>query len=111
MQKIRIKNLPVYAKIGCYNWEKVITQKLLITVIISINVDAANISAPVVDYYEFSQDIKSFAQGCECNFLEEMAKKLLDYIMLNDKILHCYLQILKPSALDGVGEVSVIIEK
>lgn len=108
LQKIQIKNLPVYAKIGCYNWEKVITQKLLITTIISVNIDT---SASVVDYYELSQDMKSFIAGCRCDFLEEIAKKLLDHIMLNDKILHCHLQILKPSALDGVGEVSVIIEK
>lgn len=108
LQKIQIKSLPVYAKIGCYNWEKVITQKLLITAIISVNVDT---STSVVDYYELTQNMKSFVASCECDFLEEMAKKLLDYIMLNNKIWHCYLQILKPSALDGIGEVSVIIER
>ncbi len=104
--KIQIKNLPLYAKIGCYNWEKVITQKLLITTDVLVSMDTSSI----VDYYELSKDIKYFVINCRCNLLEELAKKLLDYIMQNNKILHCYLQISKPSALDGIGKVSVAIE-
>ena len=109
--KIQIHDLAVYTCIGLRCWEKVIRQKIIVDCSVTLYCyNAISDVEDTIDYSLFTDGLINFANSNSFELLETMASELLDYIMKDKKICHCYLKLYKPVAISIDGKVSVELE-
>ncbi|CEI85464.1 Dihydroneopterin aldolase [Ehrlichia minasensis] len=109
--KIQIHDLAVYTCIGLRCWERVIRQKIIVDCNVTLYCHNAICDIEdTIDYSLFTDSLINFANSNSFELLETMASNLLDYIMQDKKICHCYLKLYKPIAISIDGKISVELE-
>lgn len=114
MDKIRIKNLEIFANHGVYDEENVLGQKFVVSAVLYTSTYEAGCSDELedsVNYGEVCHFIRDFATGRTYKLLESLAENLAKGLLLKyEKLQQVDLEIEKPWAPIGLPLESVSVE-
>ena len=110
--KIQINDLITYTQIGVHCWEKVLKQKLVINCEITLkSYNSIHDFNDTIDYHKFVNYLINFVSSKQFLLLETLMLELMDYIMQDAKISHCYLKVYKYLACGNNANVSIELQR
>lgn len=111
---IFVKGLKVEAVIGVYEWERAITQPLLIDIALETDISKAAISDNVGDalnYKAVCDDVSEWCQAIKAELLEHLAEQIADKLLTKYASHKVTLSIAKPTAIKQADAVGVQITR
>ena len=114
MDIIYLRDLRVDAKIGVWEWERLVLQTLVIDLDFALDIGVASSTDDLkdtVDYKAISDRIMEFVSGSEFNLLEALGENLCQILMEEFELPWLWLKINKLGVLSGVKDVGIIIER
>ena len=109
-----VKGLKVGAVIGVYEWERAITQPLLIDIAMETDISRAAVSDDVSDalnYKEVCDDVSAWCQAIKAQLLEHLAGQIADKLLEKYSCHKITLSIAKPTAIEQADAVGVQITR
>ena len=109
-----VKGLKVEAVIGVYEWERAITQPLLIDIAMETDISRAAVSDDVSDalnYKEVCDDVSAWCQAIKAKLLEHLAGQIADKLLEKYSCHKITLSIAKPTAIEQADAVGVQITR
>jgi len=109
-----VKDLKVEAVIGVYEWERAITQPLLIDIALETDIGQAAISDNVDDalnYKAVCDDVSEWCQAIKAQLLEHLAGQIADKLLEKYATHKVTLSIAKPTAIRQADAVGVQITR
>ena len=109
-----IKGLKVEAVIGVFDWERAITQPLLIDIALETDISRAAVSDDVSDalsYKEVCDDVNEWCKEIQAKLLEHLAGQISDNIFAKYDCQKITLSIAKPTAIAQADAVGVQITR
>ena len=109
-----IKGLKVDAVIGVFDWERAITQPLLIDIALETDISRAAVSDDVSDalsYKEVCDDVSEWCKEIQAKLLEHLAGQISDKIFAKYDCQKITLSIAKPTAIAQADAVGVQITR
>ena len=109
-----VKGLKVEAVIGVYEWERVITQPLLIDIAMETDISRAAVSDDVSDalnYKEVCDDVSAWCQAIQAKLLEHLAGQIADKLLAKYSCHKITLSVAKPTAIEQADAVGVQITR
>ena len=109
-----VKGLKVEAVIGVYEWERAITQPLLIDIAMETDISHAAVSDDVSDalnYKEVCDDVSAWCQAIKAQLLEHLAGQIADKLLEKYSCHKITLSIAKPTAIEQADAVGVQITR
>lgn len=109
-----IKGLKVEAVIGVYDWERAITQPLLIDIALETDISKAAISDEVKDalnYKAVCDDVSEWCKAIKAKLLEHLAEKIADKLLSKYSCQKVTLILAKPTAIQAADAVGVQITR
>ena len=109
-----VKALKVEAVIGVYEWERAITQPLLIDIVLETDISRAAASDDVNDalnYKEVCDDVSVWCQDIKAQLLEYLAGQIADKLLEKYPCHKITLSIAKPTAIKQADAVGVQITR
>ena len=109
-----VKGLNVEAVIGVFDWERAITQPLLIDIALETDISRAAISDDVSDalsYKEVCDDVSEWCKEIQAKLLEHLAGQLSDRLLAKYPCQKITLSIAKPTAIAQTDAVGVQITR
>ncbi|MGB3109796.1 MAG: dihydroneopterin aldolase [Psychrobacter alimentarius] len=109
-----VKGLKVEAVIGVYEWERVITQPLLIDIALETDISRAAVSDDVSDalnYKAVCDDVSAWCQALKAQLLEHLAEQIADNLLAKYATHKVTLSIAKPTAIKPADAVGVQITR
>ena len=109
-----IKGLKIEAVIGVYDWERAITQPLLIDIALETDISRAAVSDDVSDalsYKEVCDDVSEWCKEIQAKLLEHLAGQISDKIFAKYDCQRITLSIAKPTAIAQADAVGVQITR
>lgn len=109
-----IKGLKVEAVIGVFDWERAITQPLLIDIALETDISRAAVSDDVSDalsYKEICDDVSEWCKEIQAKLLEHLAGQISDKIFARYDCQKITLSIAKPTAIAQADAVGVQITR
>lgn len=109
-----IKGLKVEAVIGVYEWERAITQPLLIDIALETDISSAAKSDDVTDalnYKAVCDDVSEWCQAIKAKLLEHLAGQVADKLLTKYASHKVTLSIAKPTAIQQADAVGVQITR
>ncbi|MGE6244884.1 dihydroneopterin aldolase [Psychrobacter proteolyticus] len=109
-----IKGLKVEAVIGVFDWERAITQPLLIDIALETDISRAAVSDDVSDalsYKEVCDDVSEWCKQIQAKLLEHLAGQISDKIFAKYHCQKITLSIAKPTAITQADAVGVQITR
>ncbi|CAL1329283.1 FolB domain-containing protein [Candidatus Providencia siddallii] len=114
MDIIFIEQLLVFTKIGIYDWEQKIEQKLILNIelgYIKNHFFFKKKAKHYLDYEKVSKLIILYLKKNKFNLIEEVAEKIANLLIINFKSPWVRVKVLKPHAIAYANQVGVIIER
>ncbi|HSP59073.1 MAG TPA: dihydroneopterin aldolase [Halomonas sp.] len=114
MDLVLIESLGVDTVIGVYEWERSITQHLLIDLELATDIRPAAASddiALTLDYAAISECISAFAAEHDFALVETFAERLADSLREEFAIAWLRLTVRKPGAVPAAAAVGVSIQR
>lgn len=114
MNTIFIHDFRVPAKIGIYDWERRMPQAVRLDLTIGLASDRAFVTgrfADALDYAAVTTRLREFAAANPHPLLERFAQAIADIVLDEFGAQSVKVRVAKPSALPGVKEVGVEIER
>ena len=111
---IFVKGLKVEAVIGVYEWERAITQPLLIDIALETDISKAASSDNVDDalnYKAVCDDVSEWCQAIKAELLEHLAGQIADKLLTKYASHKVTLSIAKPTAIKQADAVGVQITR
>ncbi|MCG3859530.1 dihydroneopterin aldolase [Psychrobacter sp. Ps2] len=109
-----IKGLKIEAVIGVFDWERAITQPLLIDIALETDVSRAAVSDDVSDalsYKEVCDDVSEWCKAIKAQLLEHLAGQIADKLLEKYASHKVTLSIAKPTAITQADAVGVQITR
>ena len=109
-----VKGLTVEAVIGVYEWERAITQPLLIDIALETDISRAAVSDDVNDalnYKAVCDDVSDWCQVIQAQLLEHLAGQIADKLLAKYACQKITLSIAKPTAIQQADAVGVQITR
>ncbi|GAA0803464.1 dihydroneopterin aldolase [Psychrobacter piscatorii] len=109
-----IKGLKVEAVIGVFDWERAITQPLLIDIALETDISRAAVSDDVRDalsYKEVCDDVSEWCKEIQAKLLEHLAGQISDKLFAKYDCQKIALSIAKPTAIAQADAVGVQITR
>ena len=109
-----IKGLKVEAVIGVFDWERAITQPLLIDIALETDISRAAVSDDVSDalsYKEVCDDVSEWCKEIQAKLLEHLAGQISDKLFAKYDCRKITLSIAKPTAITQADAVGVQITR
>ena len=109
-----VKGLKVEAIIGVYEWERAITQPLLIDIVLETDTSIAAISDDVSDslnYKSVCVDVVVWCKAIQAKLLEHLAGQLVDKLLAKYDCQKVTLSVAKPTAIKAADAVGVQITR
>ncbi len=109
-----VKGLKVEAVIGVYEWERAITQPLLIDIALETDISRAAISDDVNDalnYKAVCDDVSAWCQAIKAQLLEHLAGQIADKLLAKYSCHKITLSVAKPTAIKQADAVGVQITR
>lgn len=114
MDLVLIESLGVDTVIGVYDWERTITQRLLLDLELATDIRPAAASdniALTLDYAAISAHISDFAVEHDFALVETFAERLADSLSETFGIAWLRLTVRKPGAVPAAAAVGVSIQR
>jgi len=114
MDKVCISGLQIDTVIGVFEWERKVRQSVYLDVQMAWDIKAAAGSDDLsltLDYQAVANRLTEFVSESEFQLIETMAEKSAELLMSEFKIPWLKMTVSKPTALERVKNVSVIIER
>jgi dihydroneopterin aldolase len=111
---IFIHDFRVATKIGVYAWERHLPQTVRLDLDIGLAHDAAFASGELrdaIDYAAVVERLRVFASANPHPLLERFAQAIADLVLAEFGAAWVRVRVAKPSALPGVRELGVLIER
>ncbi|MDO5769912.1 MAG: dihydroneopterin aldolase [Psychrobacter sp.] len=111
---IFVKGLKVQAVIGVYDWERAITQPLLIDIAIETDIRQAAISDEVADalsYKEVCDDVDDWCQEIQAKLLEHLISQIADKLLAKYPCQKVTISVAKPTAIESAEAVGVQVTR
>lgn len=109
-----VKGLTVDAVIGVYDWERAITQPLLIDIALETDISKAAASDDVADalsYKEVCDDVDNWCKDIKAKLLEHLAEQIADKLLAKYPCQKVTLSLAKPTAIKPADSVGVQITR
>ena len=109
-----VKGLKVEAVIGVYDWERAITQPILIDIALETDISKAAASDDVNDalnYKAVCDDVSAWCQEIKAELLEHLAGQIADRLLANYSCHKLTLSVAKPTAIKQADAVGVQITR
>ncbi|MBF0659001.1 dihydroneopterin aldolase [Psychrobacter sp. NG25] len=109
-----VKGLKVEAVIGVYDWERAITQPLLIDIALETDISAAAVSDNVDDalnYKAVCDDVSEWCKEIKAKLLEHLAGQIADKLLTKYACHKITLSVAKPTAIAQADAVGVQITR
>lgn len=109
-----VKGLKVEAVIGVYDWERAITQPLLIDIALETDISKAAVSDDVKDalnYKAVCDDVSAWCKEIKAELLEHLAGQIADKLLANYACQTVTLSVAKPTAIHQADAVGVQITR
>ncbi len=109
-----VKGLKVEAVIGVYDWERAITQPLLIDIMLETDISKAAVSDDVNDalnYKAVCDDVSEWCKDIKAKLLEHLAAQIVDKLLAKYGCRKITLRIAKPTAIKDADAVGVQITR
>ncbi|MDN3523406.1 dihydroneopterin aldolase [Halomonas ramblicola] len=114
MDLVLIESLGVDTVIGVYDWERTITQRLVLDLELATDIRPAAADddiAQTLDYAAISKRVKAFAADHDFALVETFAERLAAMLREEFSIPWLRLSVRKPGAVPTAGAVGVRIER
>jgi len=114
MDIVFIRQLSAEAVIGVYDWERSITQTLVLDLEMAWDnrpAAAGDAIGAALDYAAVSDRIVSYMEGSSCQLLEALAEELAALVMSEFGVPWLRLRLCKPGAVRQARDVGVLIER
>ena len=114
MDIIYFRELRVETVIGVYEWERRITQPVIIDLEMAADVQAAASTDNIDDtlnYKAVAKRLIEFVEKSQFQLVETLAERVAEVVMSEFQVSWLRLQINKKGALRGARDVGVIIER
>ncbi|MCE9665337.1 dihydroneopterin aldolase [Halomonas sp. M5N1S17] len=114
MDRVLIESLAVETVIGVYDWERTITQRLLLDLELATDIRPAAASDDItltLDYAAISQRIARFASDHDFALVETFSERLAATLRDEFAIPWLRLTVRKPGAVPTAAAVGVCIER
>ena len=114
MDIVFIEKLEVFTTIGVYDWEKSITQRLVIDLKLGHDNRPAAYTDDInkaLNYAAVAQAVTEFAQGNIFELVETMAERIAALLIAEFNIPWLSLKLSKPGAVANAANVGVYIER
>lgn len=109
-----VKGLSVEAVIGVYDWERAITQPILIDIAFETDISAAAWSDDVADalnYKAVCDEVSAWCVEIQANLLEHLAGQIAERLLANYPCHKVTLSVAKPTAIKAADAVGVQITR
>ena len=109
-----VKGLKVEAVIGVYDWERAITQPLLIDIALETDISAAAASDDVSDalsYKAVCDDVSEWCKEIQAKLLEHLAELIVNKLLTKYACHKITFRIAKPTAIAQADAVGVQITR
>lgn len=109
-----VKGLKVAAVIGVYEWERAITQPLLIDIALETDISKAAASDDVNDalnYKAVCDDVSAWCKAIKAHLLEHLAEQIATNLLENYACQTVTLSVAKPTAIQSADAVGVQITR
>ncbi|MDN5621278.1 MAG: dihydroneopterin aldolase [Psychrobacter sp.] len=109
-----VKGLKVEAVIGVFDWERAITQPLLIDIALETDISRASVSDDVNDalsYKDVCDDVSEWCKQIQAKLLEHLAGQISDRLFEKYDCQKITLSIAKPTAIVQADAVGVQITR
>lgn len=114
MDIIYLHGLQCQCVIGVWQWEKAITQTLVLDIDLATDIHAAAASddvADTIDYQAIAERVGDYAQANSFALIETLIEKLAELILDEFKVPWVRIKLDKGAAVKNVKHVGVIIER
>ena len=114
MDKIFVQGLEVECVIGVWEWERQITQKLIIDLEMGWDISAAASSDALEDtlsYKDVVKRVNAFVVETQANLVETLAEGIAGLLQEEFGVPWCRVRINKRGAVTGARDVGVNIER
>lgn len=111
MDSLHIKGLSLSTRIGVYEWEQRINQKLLLDIVIPLDFKACEDDINnTVDYDKLCQTVTAYVEGNAFKLIETVALKVAELIKNEFNIQQVQVAVSKPHAVKNAADICVQIE-
>lgn len=114
MDKVFIESLEIDCVIGIYDWERKITQRVVLDVEMAFDNTrpaASDDIADTLDYKAVSKRLIAYVGASSFGLVETLAERCADIIRSEFDVPWLRLKLSKPGAVTGSKAVGVIIER
>ena len=114
LDKIFVQGLEVECVIGVWEWERQITQKLIIDLEMGWDISAAASSDALEDtlsYKDVAKRVSAFVVETQANLVETLAEGIAGLLQEEFAVPWCRVRINKRGAVTGARDVGVDIER
>ena len=114
LDKIFVQGLEVECVIGVWEWERQITQKLIIDLEMGWDISAAASSDALEDtlsYKDVAKRVNAFVVETQANLVETLAEGIAGLLQEEFAVPWCRVRINKRGAVTGARDVGVDIER
>ncbi len=112
MDKVFIDHLEIYCTIGVYEWEKKITQKLIVDLEMDFDNQAAGEQDDIklaLDYSAVSKRVTEMVSNQPIQLVEAVAERIAQLLLTEFPILRVRVKVMKPGAVVNARCVGVEI--
>lgn len=109
-----VKGLTVEAVIGVFDWERAITQPILIDIALETDISQAALSDDVKDalsYKEVCDDVSHWCKDIKAKLLEHLAEQIAEKLLAKYHCQKVILSVAKPTAIKEANAVGVQITR
>ncbi len=109
-----VKGLTVEAVIGVFDWERAITQPILIDIALETDISQAALSDDVknaLSYKEVCDDVSMWCKDIKAKLLEHLAEQLADKLFAKYNCQKVTLSVAKPTAIKEANAVGIQITR
>ena len=109
-----VKGLSVEAVIGVFDWERAITQPIMIDITLETDISKAALSDDVKDalsYKDACDDVAEWCKELKAKLLEHLAEQLAEKLLAKYNCQKLTLSVAKPTAIKEANAVGVQITR
>lgn len=109
---LQISSLSTKTRIGIYEWEQRILQRLLFDIRIPIDVSTChNALENTIDYEQLCNRVTAFVESNSFTLIEMVAEKVAELIKTEFQVKELLLSVSKPDAIKNAGNISITINR
>ncbi|MEL6950036.1 MAG: dihydroneopterin aldolase [Pseudomonadota bacterium] len=114
MDRVVIEGLEITCVIGAWEWERHITQKLVVDLAMGTDIAAAAASdalSDAVNYAAVAERVEAFVVETEAVLIERLAEGIAQLVLAEFGVSRVSVRVAKPGAVRAASTVAIEIER